>query len=80
VNGAPTRIDGALTLHGVTKPLNLVVNSLKCIPHPILKRQLCGADASATFQRDEFGLDAGKSYGFSMEVTLRIQVEALKND
>ena len=29
---------------------------------------------------DEFGLDAGKSYGFSMEVTLRIQVEALKND
>ena len=80
VNGAPTRIDGALTLHGVTRPLNLVVNSLKCIPHPILKRQLCGADASATFQRDEFGLDAGKSYGFSMEVTLRIQSEALKND
>jgi polyisoprenoid-binding protein YceI len=79
VNGAPTRIEGALTLHGVTKPLNLVVNSLKCMPHPILKRELCGADASATFQRDEFGLDAGKAYGFSMEVTLRIQVEALKN-
>jgi polyisoprenoid-binding protein YceI len=80
VNGAPTRIDGALTLHGVTKPLTLTVNSFKCIPHPMLKRQLCGADAFATFQRDEFGLDAGKSYGFSMEVTLRIQVEALKND
>ena len=58
----------------------LTVKSFKCIPHPMLKRQLCGADAFATFQRDEFGLDAGKSYGFSMEVTLRIQVEALKND
>jgi len=80
VKGAPTRIEGALTLHGVTKPLTLTVNSFKCIPHPMLKRQLCGADAFATFQRDEFGLDAGKSYGFSMEVTLRIQVEARKNN
>lgn len=79
VNGVPTRIDGTLTLHGITKPLALTVKSFKCIPHPLLKRQLCGADAFATFQRDEFGLDAGKSYGFSMEVTLRIQVEALKN-
>jgi polyisoprenoid-binding protein YceI len=80
VKGVPTRLEGALTLHGVTKPLTLTVNSFKCIPHPMLKRQLCGADAFATFQRDEFGLDAGKSYGFSMEVTLRIQVEALKNE
>jgi polyisoprenoid-binding protein YceI len=80
VNGVPTRIDGVLTLHGITKPLTLTVKSFKCIAHPMLKRQLCGADAFATFQRDEFGLDAGKSYGFSMEVTLRIQAEALKND
>jgi polyisoprenoid-binding protein YceI len=78
VDGAPTRAEGTLTLHGVTKPLTLKINSFKCIPHPMLKRELCGADAFATFNRDEFGLDAGKSYGFSMEVTLRIQVEALK--
>jgi polyisoprenoid-binding protein YceI len=80
MNGAPTRVEGALTLHGVTKPLVLTVSSFKCIPHPMLKRQLCGADAFATFQRDAFGLDAGKPYGFSMDVTLRIQVEALKNN
>jgi polyisoprenoid-binding protein YceI len=61
-NGVPTRIDGSLTLHGVTKPLSLTIKSFKCIPHPMLKRRLCGADALATFQRDEFGLDAGKSY------------------
>ncbi|HEX3950590.1 MAG TPA: YceI family protein [Steroidobacteraceae bacterium] len=79
VKGVPTRVEGDLTLHGVTKPLALTVSSFKCILHPILKRQLCGADAIATFQRDQFGLDAGKSYGFSMDVTLRIQVEALKN-
>jgi polyisoprenoid-binding protein YceI len=80
VDGAPTRVDGTLTLHGVTKPLSLKINSFKCMPHPMLKREVCGADAYATFNRDEFGLDAGKSYGFSMEVVLRIQVEAIKND
>jgi hypothetical protein len=32
----------------------------------------------AILQRDEFGLDAGKTFGFSMDLTLRIQVEALK--
>jgi len=41
------------------------------------KREWCGADALATFKRDDFGLDAGKTYGFNMDVTLRIQVEAV---
>lgn len=77
VDGKPTRVDGALTLHGVTRPLKLKIGSFKCMPHPLLKRELCGADALATFRRDAFGMDAGKAYGFSMEVTLRIQVEAI---
>jgi polyisoprenoid-binding protein YceI len=78
VNGVPTRTAGELTLHGVTKPLELKIQSFKCIPHPMLKRELCGADVLGTLQRDEFGIDAGRAYGFSMEVTLRIQVEAIQ--
>lgn len=78
VNGAPTRVVGQLTLHGVTHPLELTINSFKCMPHPMLKREVCGADALATFKRDAFGMDAGKDYGFSMDVTLRIQVEAIQ--
>ncbi|MET0654294.1 MAG: YceI family protein [Pseudoxanthomonas sp.] len=77
VDGAPTRVTGELTLHGVTRPVELKINRFKCIPHPVFKRELCGADASAVFKRDEFGLTAGKDYGFSMEVNLRIQMEAL---
>src|SRR3546814_14986946 len=50
------------------------------MPHPMLKRELCGADALATIQRDEFGMPAGKDYGFSMEVTLRIQVDAIAQE
>jgi polyisoprenoid-binding protein YceI len=77
VNGAPTRAVGELTLHGVTKPLTLEIRSFKCVPHPLFKRELCGADAYGTLQRDQFGLEAGKNWGFRMEVGLRIQVEGL---
>jgi polyisoprenoid-binding protein YceI len=78
VNRVPTRLDGELSLNGITKPVTLKINSLKCTVHPIVKRELCGADAVGTFNRDEFGLSAGKDYGFKMEVTLRIQAEALQ--
>ncbi len=76
--GVPTRVVGELTLHGVTRPVALAIQSFKCIPHPMLKRELCGADVLASFNRDEFGIDAGKAYGFKMDVTLRIQVEAVQ--
>jgi polyisoprenoid-binding protein YceI len=77
VGGVPTQLVGELTLHGVTRPLTLAVHSLKCIQHPMLKRDYCGADASGSFNRDDFGLGAGKEYGFQMKVDLRIQVEAI---
>lgn len=75
-NGVPARVVGELTLNGRTRPVTLTVHQLKCMPHPLLKRDWCGADASGSFQRDEFGLPAGKDYGFKMDVGLRIQVEA----
>lgn len=77
VDGRPTRLVGELTMRGVTRPVTLTVHSLRCIAHPIFKRELCGADASGSFQRDEFGLAAGKDWGFKMDVQLRIQAEAL---
>jgi len=43
----------------------------------MFKREDCGADVYATLDRSAFGMDAGKAYGFSMDVALRIQVEAL---
>lgn len=76
-NGMPSQVVGELSLHGVTKAVNLKINLLKCVPHPMLKREMCGADAIGSFNRDEFGLSAGKDYGFKMDVTLRIQVEAI---
>jgi polyisoprenoid-binding protein YceI len=77
-NGAPRTISGALTLHGVTKPVTLTINSFKCFEHPMLKKQVCGADASGTFNRADFGVNYGQQYGFKQDVLLRIQVEGIK--
>jgi polyisoprenoid-binding protein YceI len=79
VNGSPTTVTGLLTLHGVTKPLTLAINSFKCIDDkPLPRQQLCGADAFCVLNRADFGITVGQKYGFSMEVTLRIQVEAIR--
>jgi len=77
-NGAPRTISGDLTLHGITKPVTLTINSFKCIEHPMLKKQVCGADASGTFNRADFGVNYGQQYGFKQDVLLRIQVEGIK--
>jgi polyisoprenoid-binding protein YceI len=74
----PAEVDGELTLHGVTKPVKLTINKFKCMQHPVLKREVCGADAAATFNRSDFGISYGTQMGFSPEVKLAIQVEALK--
>ena len=74
----PASVDGELTLHGVTKPVTLTINKFKCINHPMLKKEVCGADATAEFKRSDFGI----SYGLPLlapEVKLSIEVEALKN-
>ena len=76
--GTPASIEGNLTLHGVTKPVKLTIESFKCIQHPMLKKEVCGADATGMFNRADFGVDYGKGFGFRQEVTLRIQVEAIK--
>lgn len=75
-DGAPTQVNGELTLHGVTKPVTLTIRSFKCMVHPMTKAEFCGADAVGTFNRDEFGVGFGKQMGFKMETKLAIQVEA----
>ncbi len=74
----PVEVIGTLTLHGVTKPVNLKIESFKCFVNPMLKREVCGAESTATFDRADFGMDWGKSYGFSTKTVLHIQTEGIK--
>ena len=80
MNGAPTEVDGQFTLLGVTKSLKLTINQFKCMMNPMVKKEVCGADASATFSREDYGMTMGKQYGFNMGVKLAIQVEALRQN
>lgn len=76
---APVAVDGELTFMGVTRPVKLTLNSFKCIEHPFYKKEACGADASGELHRAEFGLTK-YAEGEAGKVTLRIQVEGLKQD
>ncbi|TAM02994.1 MAG: polyisoprenoid-binding protein [Paraburkholderia sp.] len=80
VGDKPVEVIGTFTLHGVTKPLNLKIDSFKCFINPMLKREVCGADAKAEFNRADYGVNWGDSYGFKMATTLQIQVEGVKAD
>lgn len=77
-DGMPTRVEGTFTLHGVTKPLTLTINSFKCVTVPMDKKEHCGADASASLNRADYGIAYGDKYGFKMDVKLKIQVEAVR--
>ena len=70
-------VEGELTLLGVTKPVALKVDKFKCMINPRLKREVCGANATAEFKRSDFGMNFGLP-NFSPEVKLAIQVEAIK--
>ena len=70
-------VDGNLTIKGITKPVTLSVTSFQCMPHPMLKKDACGANATAVIKRSEF--NAGKYAPYvGDEVTLTIAVEAIK--
>jgi polyisoprenoid-binding protein YceI len=77
-NGVPTKVEGQLTLHGVTHPLELSINSFKCMPYPMDKKEHCGADLSGTINRADYGVNYGDKYGFKMETRLAIQVEGVR--
>ncbi|SNT14427.1 Polyisoprenoid-binding protein YceI [Noviherbaspirillum humi] len=77
-NGQPVAVDGEMTLIGVTRPLRLTINRFKCIEHPVLKREICGADASGEFKRSDYGLTYNSNFGDL--IRLAIEVEAVKSD
>jgi polyisoprenoid-binding protein YceI len=75
------RIDGHLTMIGVTKPVSLRVADFKCGDQPFNKKPMCGADASGTIKRSEWGMTNGISANItnpSDDVGLTIPVEAYK--
>jgi polyisoprenoid-binding protein YceI len=72
----PTEVEGELTMHGVTKPVKLTLNSFMCKANPMTRKESCGADAVGTINRADFGVNFGANFGFKMETKVLISVEA----
>ncbi|MEO8739712.1 MAG: YceI family protein [Casimicrobiaceae bacterium] len=68
---------GDLTLLGVTKPATLKVASFTCGEQPFNKKPMCGAEATATIKRSEWGMNSNLKAA-SDEVKLTIPVEAYR--
>jgi polyisoprenoid-binding protein YceI len=77
-DGEPTKVEGQLTLHGITQDVDLEIKAFRCRLHPFKLKQVCGADVHGKIMRDDFGISYAKMMGFKMEVALRISVEAIK--
>jgi polyisoprenoid-binding protein YceI len=73
----PAKVEGNLTLKGVTKPVTLTVTDFKAAPHPMLKKDAIGANAWTVVKRSEF--NAGKyAPNVGDDVRIDIAIEAIK--
>ena len=73
----PASIEGNLTLKGVTKPVTLTVTDFKAAPHPMLKKDAIGANATTKVKRTDFNMGKNAPY-VGDEVTIDIAIEAVK--
>lgn len=74
----PVSIEGDLTIKGVTKPVTLQVTHFANMPHPMMKKDAIGANATTVVKRSEF--NAGKyAPNVGDEVTISISLEAIQN-
>jgi polyisoprenoid-binding protein YceI len=73
--GRLVAVDGTLALLGTIRPVRLEVQRLKCGLNLAIRKRGCGADATTSFRRSDFGLSNGIPF-VGDEVRLRIQIEA----
>jgi polyisoprenoid-binding protein YceI len=77
----PVRVEGNLTLDGVTRPVTLTIHDFHCAKDPMdpLKQKYkCGADASAMIKRSEFGM---KTFlpAIGDDVNMEFEIEAYRD-
>lgn len=68
-------VEGTLVMLGETRPMRLEISRFKCGLNLANRKRGCGADATGSLRRSEFGMNNGQPF-IGDEVRLRIQVEA----
>ena len=73
-----SEVSGQLTLLGKTAPVTLKATQFNCYDSPMLKREVCGGDFETTIDRTQWGVNYGIDWGFTKNVRLVVQIEAVK--
>lgn len=72
------KVEGDLTMLGVTKSVPLDVHRIRCGNNPINKKYTCGFEATASIKRSDFGSTYGRpNIGDNMK--LWFEVEAIRD-
>lgn len=74
----PVSAEGVFTLLGVSKPVTLNIDQFKCGMHMMTKKFTCGANATTSIRRSEFGMTKYVPF-VGDEVKVIIQIEATKD-
>lgn len=75
--GVLKRVDGDLTLHGVTRLVSLAVASIDCGAHLHAGRDGCDAEADGTIRRGDFNMDFAWPL-IADDVHLRFRIRATR--
>ena len=72
------RVAGELTLLDGTHPVVLTVANFACGQHPFTKRPMCGAEATTTIKRSDWGMAYGIPKMVGDDVRITIPIEAYR--
>lgn len=78
IDDKSAKVEGTLTLHGISKPVTLDVTFNKSGVNPINDRNTVGFTASTTIKRSDFGINALLP-DLGDEVTIQIGAEAYQD-
>ena len=70
-------VRGEFTMRGVSQPLSLFAHRFDCYTSPLIRREVCGGDFEAQFDRSSIGATYGLPF-VSDRVKLIIEVEAVR--
>ncbi len=73
------KVDGVVTMLGVSRPVTLTVTHFKCGVDPATSKYVCGVDAETTIRRSDYGITKFLPF-VSDEVKLKIQVEGIRDE
>lgn len=77
-NNKPISIEGLLTMKGKTHPIQLTATKFNCYESPVFNAPVCGGDFEKNIKRSGWGVDFLVKEGMTDNMTLKIQVEAIK--